>query len=44
MEEDVQKNRMEMDYITAEKAMKVIQNVFSQPEEVIKEFAKDVKF
>ncbi len=42
--QDAQKNKMEVDYIPAEEIMKVIQNVLSQPDDVVKEFAKYVKF
>ena len=41
---DAQKNMMEVDYIPGDEIMKVCQNVLNQPADVIKEFAKYVKF
>ena len=42
--QDAEKNKMEVDYIPAEEIMKVIQNVLNQPDDIVKEFSKYVKF
>jgi len=44
MIEDARKNNMEVEYIPADEIMKRIQNVFSQPENIVTEFSKYVKF
>jgi len=44
MKQDAKKSNMEIDYIPSEEILKVIQGVFSQPESVVKEFSKYVKF
>jgi tripartite-type tricarboxylate transporter receptor subunit TctC len=44
MIEDVKKNKMEVEYIPADEIMKVIQNVLNQPENIVTEFSKYVKF
>jgi tripartite-type tricarboxylate transporter receptor subunit TctC len=44
MRKDAQKNQMELEYVPPEQILKLIQNAFSQPEDVVKTFSKYVKF
>ncbi len=38
------KMMMDVNYVPAEEALKIVKNVLSQPEEIVKEFSKFVKF
>ena len=44
MRKDAKKNQMELEYVPPEQILKLIQNAFSQPEDVVKTFSKYVKF
>jgi tripartite-type tricarboxylate transporter receptor subunit TctC len=44
LKEDAKKNKMEITYIPAEDCMKVLNYLFNQPQDIIKEFNKYVKF
>jgi tripartite-type tricarboxylate transporter receptor subunit TctC len=44
MRKDAQKNQMELEYVPPDQILKLIQNVFNQPENVLKTFSKYVKF
>ena len=44
MRKDAQKNQMELEYVPPDDILKRIQNVFNQPENVLKTFSKFVKF
>jgi tripartite-type tricarboxylate transporter receptor subunit TctC len=44
MRKDAQKNQMELEYVPPDDILNRIQNVFNQPENVLKTFSKYVKF
>lgn len=44
MRKDAQKNQMELEYVPPDDILKRIQDVFNQPENVLKTFSKYVKF
>jgi hypothetical protein len=44
LQAEAQKLKMEVEYTSGEEIMKVIQEVLNQPEDIVKEFAKYVKF
>ncbi|MBP1732216.1 MAG: hypothetical protein H6Q55_2645, partial [Deltaproteobacteria bacterium] len=44
MRKDAQKNQMELEYVPPDDILKRIQNVFNQPENVLKTLSKFVKF
>jgi len=44
MRKDAQKNQMGLEYVAPDQILKLIQNAFSQPEDVLKTFTKYVKF
>jgi hypothetical protein len=44
LKEDAKKNKLEIKYIPAEDCMKVLNYLFNQPPDIVKEFNKYVKF
>jgi len=44
LKEDAKKNMMEIDYTSADECLKVLNYVFNQPEDIVKEFSKYVQF
>ena len=44
LKKEAKKNMMEIDYFSAEESVKVLKNLFSQPEPIVKEFSNYIKF
>ena len=44
LQEDAKKNKMEVEYISHEEILKIINFTFNQPEDIVKEFGKYIKF
>jgi len=44
LQAEAKKLKMEVEYIPGEEILKTIQNVLNQPEDIVKEFSKYVKF
>ena len=44
LREEAKKLRFQIEYVPAEECMKVLNEVFSQPEDVVREFSKYIKF
>ena len=42
--EDAKKMKMDVDYVPAEECVKVVRDLLAQPEEIVKEFSKFIKF
>ena len=43
-QEEAKKSRFQVDHVTAEECLKVLREALSQPEDVVKEFSKYIKF
>jgi tripartite-type tricarboxylate transporter receptor subunit TctC len=41
---DVEKNKTDFDYVSADECMKVVKFILNQPDDIVKEFGKYVKF
>jgi tripartite-type tricarboxylate transporter receptor subunit TctC len=44
MLKDAKKNMMELDYTSADDCLKILQGLFKQPPDIVKEFSNYVKF
>lgn len=44
MKEDIKKNKMEIQHVPSEECLRLVNYVLNQPEDVVKEAAKYIKF
>ncbi|MEI9477316.1 MAG: tripartite tricarboxylate transporter substrate-binding protein [Deltaproteobacteria bacterium] len=44
MKEDVKKNKMEIEHVSPEECLRLVNYVLNQPEDVVKEASKYIKF
>ena len=44
LQEEAQKSKIEVEYVPADECLKVVQFIFNQPDDVVKEFQKYIKF